>query len=165
MNLAYTRQPSRHTSSRLHGGFTLLEVLIAIVVLSIGLLGLAGLQAAGLRNNTSAYMRTIATQQVHDMADRMRANLIGVTGGNYDSITTAIPANPGCIATGCTAAQMAVYDAFEWNTMNQNLLPLGTGTVTRIGSPPGIDRFTISVRWDDDRTGVANTTFSMAIEL
>lgn len=148
-------------------GFTLLEVLVAIVVLSIGLLGLAGLQAAGLRNNTSAYMRTIATQQVHDMADRMRANPLGVTGGNYDLINTK-PADPGCLATGCTPADMATYDAFQWNTMNENLLPRGKGTVTRLtglGVPAGVDRFIISVSWDDSRSGTANTTFSLTVEI
>lgn len=148
-------------------GFTLLEVLIAIVVLSIGLLGLAGLQAAGLRNNTSAYMRTIATQQVHDMADRMRANLPGVITNAYDAIA-GIPADPACIsaATGCSIANLAIYDAFAWNTRNQNLLPLGVGTVTRVvGAPAGVNRFTISIGWDDNRTGAVNTTFTTTIDL
>ncbi len=154
------RRPGGH----LHCGFTLLEVLIAIVVLSIGLLGLAGLQAAGLRNNNSAYMRTIATQQANDMADRMRTNLPGVITNAYDSIG-GIPANPGCITTNCTIAQVAQYDAFDWNTMNQSLLPLGVGTVKRIASPPGVDRFTISVSWDDNRTGAVDTTFTITTEL
>lgn len=148
-------------------GFTLLEVLVAIVVLSIGLLGLAGLQAAGLRNNTSAYMRTIATQQVHDMADRMRANLPGVITNAYNAIA-GIPADPACIsaATGCSIANLAIYDAFAWNTRNQNLLPLGTGTVTRVvGAPAGVNRFIISVGWDDNRTGAINTTFTTTIDL
>lgn len=151
------------------GGFTLLEVLIAIVVLSIGLLGLAGLQAAGLRNNNSAYMRTIATQQVHDIADRMRANPSGVRAGDYDNITNVIPADPGCLVAGCSPSQMATYDAFNWNTMNSNLLPLGTGTVTRIPNPLGVDpatnRFTITIAWDDNRMGAVNATFSMDLEI
>lgn len=163
MKLAYA-QPSKVVLQR---GFTLLEVLIAIVVLSIGLLGLAGLQAVGLRNNNSAYMRTIATQQVHDMTDRMRTNLPGVITNTYDAIA-GIPADPACIAAaaGCSIANLAVYDAFAWNTMNQNLLPLGTGTVTRVvGGPTGVDRFTISVAWDDNRTGAATTTFAITIDL
>lgn len=134
------------------GGFTLLEVLVAIVVLSIGLLGLAGLQAAGLRNNQGAYLRTIATQQAYDMADRMRANPTAVTGGSYDSIS-GTGSDPGCITTGCSSAQMAQYDAYEWNTTNQNALPTGKGTVTRVAA----NRFTITVMWDDARTGATGT--------
>ena len=63
--------------NKTQSGFTLLEVMVAIVVLSLGLLGLAGLQAASLRNNQAAYYRGIATQQTYDMADRIRANLAG----------------------------------------------------------------------------------------
>jgi len=55
-------------------GFTLLEVLIALLVLSIGLLGLAALQTTGLRSNEMASMRTTATQLAYDISDRMRAN-------------------------------------------------------------------------------------------
>ena len=59
-------------------GFTLIEVLIAMLVLAVGLLGLAGLQATSLKNNQSAYNRSQATQLAYDMADRMRANVAGV---------------------------------------------------------------------------------------
>lgn len=110
-------------------GFTLLEVLVAVVILSLGLLGLAGLQAASLRNNQTAYYRGIATQQAYDMADRLRANLAGVRAGNYNNLTPSIPANPGCFLAGCSAANMAITDHFQWNTLNAALLPGGVGTV------------------------------------
>ncbi len=76
-------------------GFSLLEVLIALLVLSIGLLGLAGLQGTGLRYNHSAYLRSQATFQTYDMADRMRANLRGVQQGDYNNVS-GIPTDPGC---------------------------------------------------------------------
>ena len=60
-------------------GFTMLEALISLLILSFGLLGIAGLYIAGVQNNKSASLRTIATQQSYDMADRMRANLAGLT--------------------------------------------------------------------------------------
>lgn len=134
-------------------GFTLLEVLVAIVVLSIGLLGLAGLQAAGLRNNNSAYLRTIATQQAYDIADRMRANRAAVIAGVYDSIS-GTGTSPSCITAGCTTTQMAQHDTYEWNTLNAALLPSGQGTVTRIGTS---NRFSVTVIWDDARTGATGT--------
>ena len=55
-------------------GFTLLEVLITVVILAIGLLGLAGLQVNGMKNNLSAEQRGLASQLAYDMADRIRGN-------------------------------------------------------------------------------------------
>ena len=59
-------------------GFTLIEVLIAMLVLAVGLLGLAALQASSLRNAQSAYNRSLATELAYDLADRMRANIPGI---------------------------------------------------------------------------------------
>jgi type IV pilus modification protein PilV len=66
-------------------GFTLVEVLVTVVILAVGLLGLAGLQAVSMRNNHSAYERTQAVQLAYDMADRVRAN------------TPAVPAPAGAM--------------------------------------------------------------------
>lgn len=146
-------------------GFTLLEVLVAIVVLSLGLLGLAGLQAASLRNNQTAYYRGIATQQALDMADRIRANLVGVRAFNYNNIAAGIPADPGCftLVGGCSAANMAITDRFQWNTINAALLPAGTGTVTCADGPAGSGctattgnwAFDITVMWTEKDMGGA----------
>jgi len=122
-------------------GVSLLEVLVAILVLSIGLLGLAGLQALALKNNQNSLYRTIATQQAFDMADRMRANFIGRQAGLYDAIS-GIPANPGCISTFCSTTNLATYDAFAWNTANAALLPSGAGTVSKSGNV-----YSITISW------------------
>lgn len=121
--------------NRTQSGFTLLEVMVAIVVLSLGLLGLAGLQAASLRNNQTAYYRGIATQQAYDIADRLRANLAGVRAGNYNNLMAVIPTDPACFLAGCTIANMAVTDHFQWNTTNAALLPNGVGTVICADGP------------------------------
>lgn len=135
-------------------GFTMLEVLVAIVVLSFGLLGLAGLQADGLRNNTSAYLRTQANLMAYDMLDRMRANLQGVENGNYDDLMGSAPTDPACISSGCSISQMAQHDAYEWSQRLSEILPDGQGRV--IGSGIG-SVFTITVMWDDRRTGATGT--------
>ena len=132
-------------------GFTLLEVLIALVIFSFGLLALAALMAKGLQYNTSALHRSYASTQAYDIADRMRANRIGITDGNYKLISGA-GTDPVCITTGCTPAQMAQYDAWQWNSANESLLPSGSGSVSKTG-----DTYTITVTWDDDRDGVADT--------
>jgi type IV pilus assembly protein PilV len=112
-------------------GFTLLEILVAIVVLSIGLLGLAGLQAVSLNNNQTAYYRSIATQQAYDMADRMRANqgttAVGVRAGNYDNLPTT-PAPTG---------SMALTDWTQWLANTTAMLPNGTGIVRCVSGPSG----------------------------
>jgi type IV pilus assembly protein PilV len=132
----------------------MVEILVTIFVLAIGLLGLAGLQATGLKNNQSAYLRTVAMQQAYDMADRIRANPGGKDAGDYDAIS-GTPSDPGCITSGCSTAQMAQYDAYEWNTDNAALLPSGLGTVTRSGK-----MFTVTLMWDDDHTGATGTNCS-----
>ena len=117
-------------------GFTLLEVLIAIVITSIGVLGLAGLQAASLRNNHSAYLRGQATLLAYDMADRMRANMAGFQRGlndnnPYSDPTLHMPND----SAGCSTQYMAQNDAFEWNAAITSLLPSGAGVVCRDGTP------------------------------
>ncbi|HZE18056.1 MAG TPA: type IV pilus modification protein PilV, partial [Mycobacterium sp.] len=73
-----------HSCRRQQAGVGLMEVLITVLVLSIGLLGLAGLQATGLRNNHGSLLRTQATMLAADMADRIRANPAGLA--NYNGI-------------------------------------------------------------------------------
>ena len=110
-------------------GFTLIEVLITIVLLAIGLLGLAALQGFSLKNSHDSFYRSIASQQAYDIADRMVANQAGVIGGFYDNLT-ATPSNPGCITSGCSAANVAATDYYQWQRANQVVLPGGSGTVT-----------------------------------
>jgi len=142
---------------RKQSGFTMLEVLVAIVVLAFGLLGLAGLQADGLRNNTSAYLRSQATLMAYDMMDRMRANMLGVESGDYDNLMGTTPTDPNCITTGCSVAQMAQHDAYEWSRQLAEILPAGQGSV--IGNGAG-SAFSITVMWDDRRTGATGTNCS-----
>jgi len=138
-------------------GFTLLEILIAIVVLSIGLLGLAGLQANSLKNNNSAYQRTQASLLANEMLDRIRANRLGLAAGAYDALDSSSTSDPGCITSGCTPAQIAQYDAHDWSDRLDNLLPSGKGTVSGNGTN---SIFTITVMWDDEHTGATGTNCS-----
>ena len=153
-----------------HCGFTLIEVLVTIVLLAIGLLGLAGLQAFSLKNSHGSFYRSIASQQAADMADRIAANQKGVTGGYYDNLSATIPTNPNCIntTTPCTAQQVAVTDQYQWLRANAVVLPNGSGTVCIIN--PGTGNcvtytagatriFRITVSWTE-RTDDDNVTQS-----
>ena len=100
-------------------GFSLIEVLVTVFVMSIGVLGLAALQVTGIRNNIDSFYRSQATVLAYDMADRMRANIRGVTNLDYQSVS--VPSDPGinCIdsfntGTRCTTAEMADVDLFQW---------------------------------------------------
>ena len=139
-------------------GFTLLEVLIALVIFSFGLLALAALMAKGLQYNTSALHRSYASSQAYDMADRMRANRLGIDAGNYDMVS-GTGSDPGCITSGCNPAQMAQYDGWAWNSMNAAVLPSGSGTVARSGAT-----YTITLTWDDDRDGSADDSFVFELQ-
>jgi type IV pilus modification protein PilV len=95
------------------GGVTLIEILVAILILSFGLLGSAGLQMAGLRAALSANQRTTATLLAYDAADRMRANMVAVNGSYYHNYTATQTTN--CMQTvGCSPSQMAQHDMYEW---------------------------------------------------
>jgi type IV pilus assembly protein PilV len=157
-------------------GFTLIEVLISVLVLAIGLLGMAALQMNGLRNNQSAYLRAQATQLAYDMADRMRTNILEardpMSGGTYNN--GAATAND-CAVNVCTTAQMTGYDFAQWNSALQTQLPLGAGTVCIDSTPndgtstaPACNGtgtvYAIKVWWDDDRSGGANQRFVMSFQ-
>lgn len=136
-------------------GFTLLEVLIALLVLSIGLLGLAALQTTGLRSNEMASMRTTATMLAYDITDRMRANPQGILDGDYviDSgpITGSVT---DCTSTDCTTAQLATYDLNQWKNAVATL-PGGLSDITQAAGPPL--SHTITLRWDENRTGATGS--------
>jgi type IV pilus assembly protein PilV len=149
-------------------GFTLIEVLIAMLVLAVGLLGLAGLQATSLRNNQSAYNRGQATQLAYDIADRIRAN--ASVANNYAGSFMKLPdatAQADClvVSTTCTTADMAENDLYEWNCAVAGgcendippisaTLPSGEGIEGTIEEAAGV--FTITITWDDNRDGDAD---------
>ena len=135
-----------------HNGFTLLEVLISVVVLAVGLLGIAAMQVSMIRYNHSAQLRSIATFQVDNMIDRMRANYAGLKLGYYNNIS-GITSNPNC--SSCTNSQIAQLDAYQWNTNNASMLPAGQGTVSSNGST-----YTITLRWDNSRSGATGLSCS-----
>ena len=153
-----------------NNGFTLIEVLIAMLVLAIGLLGMAGLQATSLRNNQSAYNRSQATQLAYDISDRMRANTL--VAANYVSTFMAVAdatVKVNCLSTtGCSAADMAENDLFELKTALTTALPNGVASIGVDTITPNPNLYTITINWDDNRDGVINAddpNFQVSFEL
>lgn len=139
--------------ARTQRGFTLLEVLIALLVLSIGLLGLAALQTVGLRSNQMATMRTLATQMTYDITDRMRANPDGLTTANQFYVIGTGDADPtitsDCDTSPCNTQQLADYDLNKWRE-NVGSLPDGLSSITQT-TAAGVTTHTITVHWNEAR--------------
>ncbi len=118
--------------SRQENGFTLLEVLVALLVLSVGLLGLAALQTIGMQVNTQSLERTQATQLAYEIIDRVRANSVGRANGNYDNLAmgATVTAND-CVAAPCTPAELADYDKKQWLDAITARLAEGRGAICK----------------------------------
>lgn len=117
----------RRRRSFSRNGFSLVEAMVALLVLSVGLLGLAMLQAQGMRFNTESYMRSQATILAYEIIDRMRANPGALAAGSYDIATssaagTALTNYRACRTTGCAcsaatscdSANLALHDLGKW---------------------------------------------------
>jgi len=156
------------TRARYHptrtGGFTLIEVLVAVLVLALGLLGIAGLQAAGMQMNNSAYLRSQAAILAQDMADRARANTEGYEAGAYNiGDPTNVSKTDDCFTTsGCTSTDLAESDVYRWRKNVKDLLPGGEATICRDDSPDdgtsetspdcdGPGNYVVKIWWIDDR--------------
>ena len=135
-------------------GFSLLEVLIALVVLSVGLLGHSKIQALGVRASAEANLRTQATFLVNDMMERMRANRQAAQTDHYALIDYAAidcTADPPkyCSETAadaaedCTANEIADEDARHWSCDVAATLP--SGSVAVAFADPS---YSVQVRWD-----------------
>ena len=133
------------TINRRQHGFSLIEVLIAVLVLAIGLLGMAQMQANGMRSTHGAYLRTQATLLAGDVLESMRANLTAARTGNYNVTYGNAP-------TGSTIAD---DDVNGWLT-NVALLPSGQGQISTNGND-----VTVAIRWtsirQNENTGQAKT--------
>lgn len=105
-------------------GVTLIEVLVAMLVFSLGLIGAAGLMAMAARANQAAYLRTQVSFLAQNMADRMQANLVGVWNGDYDG--NYPDANTQSCTAGCAPRQLALYDRQRWSSQLETFLPPGT---------------------------------------
>lgn len=117
-------------------GSSMIEILVSVLVLSIGLLGVASLQAVGLKNNNSAYLRTQANVLASDIMDRMRVNRTAATDSDYDvAIGTAT----------VSGSSIAATDINEWKLSLSNQLPAGDGSVACDADAV----CTVTIQWTD----------------
>ncbi len=167
-------------TSRLQRGYTLIEVLIAVVVLAVGLLGVAGLQVLSLKNTHSAFLRSQATFLAYDIIDSIRANPSVIANYAIDLGDTPSSTYATCVGTGadCNPAAIATFDLYQWKCalgkwsgvspcdsggleLIDGLLPGGDASVSVTG-----DDVTVTVQWiDKDKREEANTAAERLVSL
>ena len=148
---------------RRSAGFSLVESLVALVVLSIGMLGIAALYVESLRSGRTALVRTQAVTLAGDIADRIRANRAAEE-AYEDAVTrddTDADCEPG--GGGCTPADLAHHDKAVWLGEIEDALPGGTGTIDcdPDTTPP---TYTITVTWSEAGQADQNT-YELRIEV
>lgn len=140
MSIPHIRRPLVAAGRTRRTGFTLVEVLVTMVILSAGLLGIAALHTATLRNNLDSALRSQASALASDIADRMRANRAVALTGTYNiAIGDATPPVTG-------TPTLAQRDLNAWRTQLAQVLPAGTGAVAL---NPANSICTITVQWGE----------------
>lgn len=159
MNRFDSLHAMRERSLHRQRGVTLVEILITVVITSIGLLGVAGLHLTSLRAGQGAHVRSQATAFATDIIDRMRANPERADAGEYN---IAIADNPPTTATGLVAK-----DKKQWLEALAAALPSGDGSVSR-AQIDGRWVYTVTIQWAeraDENNYSAPTTFVTRAEL
>jgi type IV pilus assembly protein PilV len=154
--------------------FTLIEVLISVLILSVGLLGASGLQLRGLDANRNAFFRTEATQLANDIANSIQVNK--TTSYSDIALTTTPTVVIDCTANNCS--QMAAYDTAQWlcsiNSINATddstytacsnlnivgVLPNGKASMVKNGN-----EYAITVQWSDISTSTASSVNLVVVQ-
>ena len=158
MSPSWIRRPAALRGAR---GFSLIEVLVALVVLSVGLLGIAALYVTSVSSGRTATLRGQAVLLAADLADRIRANR--GAGPTYDDATSGVGAvTAACLqgGGGCTPVQMANEDKFEWLALVAARIPNAVCTVQVVQPTP--NTYTIRISWREPTIG--NQSYSLSFQ-
>lgn len=130
-------------------GVSLIEVMISVLVMGIGMLGIAAMQATALRNSQSALERSQAVIQSYSILDAMRANIAIARTGGYDMAMSCAPP---------TGSSLAASDQANWINSLQGTGGIGASSCGAISCDT--NRCTVTVRWDDSRASGGSATQS-----
>ncbi|MGH8236829.1 MAG: type IV pilus modification protein PilV [Steroidobacteraceae bacterium] len=145
-------------------GFNMVEALVALVVLAVGMLGIASLYVVTLRASGSASSRMQAINLASDLGDRIRANR--TAGAAYAGAAAAN--GTSCIGTAvtCTAAQMAAHDLFVWQASIQSALPGSPVGVVTVDAATNPTTYRIQVSWVEAGDTAANAqSYTMSMQI
>lgn len=160
-------------------GGSLLEVLISVLILSIGLLGMVGMQTASFRNEQISITRGVVADAMADIADRIRANndvtlaanayayasAYATERANIDGSSNFLTPARNCLTAACTPAQLATFDLALWRTNVDRQLPGGVGHVEATGTRGVNLRYVVTVAWASNAKRAAGAGGTLASEL
>jgi len=153
------RHPFSAMSLHQQRGFSMIEVLVTLLIVSLALLGTAGLQAYSMRLSQGGQFRTQAVFLAADLAERMEANRTGAVAGDYVVANSSVPvaASTACVDAVCAANALAGFDLAQWQNAIAATLPQSRWTVaqTVAGNP---STYTITISWVDRLSDNATTT-------
>ena len=166
-------------------GVGLIEVLVALIVISLGVLGMAGLQLTGMKQSTNGFNRAKAVMLAENMTTRMRINPVGVADGHYDGFDTATAtcntkpdpycqAYEGTNAEMCDSEELADFDMFsvacgDWSGSSANggvndLLPADARMQVTCDSPcVSTSNYALSVNWAESKNASSDETQSSQV--
>jgi type IV pilus assembly protein PilV len=163
MLTAHTQIRNRSITLNRQSGFSLLEILVAMIIIAIGVLGVAGLQASALKFAKSSDTRVMAVILGNDMMERIRSNHVGAKLGEYSSAYAMSSRTCNPLPT-TTAATTAAEDTARWLSAVACALPAGKGKITITAGATDNDPSTaqIDLQWDESRLkgGSATQTYS-----
>ncbi len=149
----------RHAAPMRVRGFTLVETMVALVVLAVGMLGIAGLYVTTLKSGGGSIYRMQAVNLAGDLADRIRAN----RGANLAYQGAAANNNCyGAASVDCAPAAMAANDLFVWQQQIAGILPGGNGVVGVVGAAAPYT-YTIRINWTE--TGGAGMSYTLTLQI
>jgi type IV pilus assembly protein PilV len=141
---------ARRASTKVQSGFSLIEVMVAILVASAGILSMAGLLGVAARFGKTTEFRSVAALLAADLSDRLRANKVGKS--QYVLLNTslaagAVPAADACANPDiCTTPELVAIDLAAWQRTLFNSLPSGTGYISAVDAN---DMFDVWIVWTD----------------
>lgn len=147
-------------------GFSLIEILVTLAIISLALLGTAGLQAYSMKLNQGGQFRTQAVFLAADLAERMEANKAAAVAGSYvlanSSVANAL--STACNDAACGAVAMAAFDLSQWQNAVAASLPQASWAVAQTvnGNP---STYTITISWVDRQGDATNAAFDAGAQV
>jgi len=155
------RRPSPIAGRRTQRGFSMLEILVTLFLITMWLLASAGVQSSSLQYSKAAQFRTQAVYLATELSERMQANTAGAVAGGYAISGTVATAGTDCTTAACSSDDLAAFDIAEWSARVTAMLPNASVTVTPAAVANPIT-YTIVIAWSDRRTDRAYSTTGTA---
>lgn len=134
-------------------GITMIEVLVAVLILAIGLLGVAGLQSVSLKNTADVFFEQQAMNYSQDLINRIMANRAAAEDGDYASTPPVSEPGTNCSSTNCTSAQMASWDLWQWNEALTSGFASPPSAAATINWDDTNGEYTVAITWDSEGAG------------